>query len=107
MTDGDQNLHVLTEHIRKLSDQQDVAKDKLIGANRAIGDTASRVSSSHGLVCWPTSVALSSADTSRSAAGSTLQRVSTELSDKLSTAASNYDSADYRSGGKINQAGYM
>ena len=107
MTAQEKNLHVLTEHIRRLADQQDIASDRIIGANRAIGDTASRVTDTHGLVCAFTSASLSNADTARAAAGSALHKVSSELSEKLSTAASNYDNADYRASGKLNQAGNM
>lgn len=107
MTIETDNLHVLTEHVRKLADGQQTAADQITGANRAVGDVANRVSETHGVVCFLTSGALTDADTERKAAGSTLHSVSTDLCDKLTTAASNYDNADYRAGHAISQAGRM
>lgn len=107
MTVESDNLRVLTEHVRKLADQQLTAADQITGANRATSGAADQVSNSHGLVCFLTSNALSAADAARQSAGSALHRVSNDLSDKLTTAASNYDNADYRAGRRISQAGRM
>ncbi|MHA3018751.1 ESX-1 secretion-associated protein [Mycobacterium sp. BMJ-28] len=107
MTDQERNLHVLTDHVSDLAAKQETAANQITGANRAIGDTATRVRDTHGLVCSMTSAALSAADTARTAAGSTLHKVSSELSEKLCTAASNYQNADYRAGAHISQAGNM
>lgn len=101
------NLRVLTDHVRKLAVTQHTAADQITGASRSIGDVAARVSSTHGVVCSFTSVALDAADSARNAAGSALQKVSTDLSGKLDTAAANYDNADYRAGKQISQAGRM
>ncbi|SCX29121.1 ESX-1 secretion-associated protein [Mycolicibacterium fluoranthenivorans] len=105
--DQQHNLRVLTDHLRDLSNSQDKAADQILGANRAVGDTARRVSDSHGLVCSITSIALSTADTVRKEAGSTMEKVSRELSEKLTTAASNYENTDYLAGRKIDQTANM
>jgi hypothetical protein len=107
VSDQDQNLRVLTEHIIRLAEKQQTAADKVLGANRMTGDVASRVTSTHGLVCSATSLAVSGADTARKAAGEALHKVSTELSEKLTTAANNYNNADYRAGRSLGQACQM
>lgn len=99
MTDQQMNLHVLTEHIDKLAEKQHTAADKITGANRMTGgDIAYKVFSTHGAVCSPTSMVFSGVDTARKAAGAALHKVSSELAEKLTTAASNYNSIDYMSG---------
>lgn len=107
MTVETDNLRVLTEHVRKLADRQQAAADQITGANRATTGVADRVSDTHGLVCFLTSSALSAADEARQSAGSALHKVSNDLSEKLTTAAGNYDNADYRAGNRISQAGRM
>ena len=107
MTSEADNLRVLTEHVRKLSTKQHAAADQLTGASRAIAGVAEQVSSSHGLVCFLSTSALTTADTARTAAGSVLHTMSTDLAEKLIAAADNYDNADYRAGIRISQAGRM
>ncbi|MCV7355541.1 ESX-1 secretion-associated protein [Mycolicibacterium fluoranthenivorans] len=107
MTVEADNLHVLTEQVRKLSSKQRSAADQITGANRAIAGVADRVSSTHGLVCFLTTNALAAADGARNAAGSALHTASNDLSEKLTTAADHYDNADYRAGKRISQAGRM
>lgn len=105
MTDDQQhNLRVLTDHVGDLAEGQAKAANQIVGANREVGDTATRVSNSHGLVCSITSAALSTADAARKEAGSVLERTSRELSEKLTTAASNYNNADYLAGQKLDQS---
>lgn len=104
MSDQEQNLQVVTGHINHLAEKQHTAADKIMGANRATGDVASNLVSTHGLVCSATSIAVSTADTARKTAGATLHRVSTELEAKLNTAAVNYENADYRAGNSLGQA---
>jgi hypothetical protein len=103
MTDQEQNLEVVTKHLNLLATTQQTAADKILGANRTTGDVAESVSSTHGYVCWATNLAVSDADTARKAAGAALFRVSNELSEKLTTAGSNYDNADYMAGRSLGQ----
>ncbi len=104
MTDQDQNLHVVTGHINHLAEKQQTAANQILGANRTTGDMAGSVVSSHGLVCSATSLAVSRADTARTTAGAALYKVSTELAEKLTTAATNYGDVDYRAGRSLGQA---
>jgi hypothetical protein len=104
MTDQQQNLQVVTDHINLLAEMQRTAADKIVGANRTTGDVAGSVANTHGHVCWATSLAVSNADTARSAAGTVLHRVSNELSEKLTTAASNYNNTDYMAGRSLGDA---
>jgi Excreted virulence factor EspC, type VII ESX diderm len=104
MTDQQQNLQVVTDHITLLAGKQQTAADKLLGANRTSGDVSDSVASTHGYVCWATTLAVSNADTARKAAGAALFRVSNELSEKLTTAANNYNNADYMAGRSLGQA---
>jgi hypothetical protein len=98
MSVADENLHVVTDHINELAARQHTAADKITGGNRAIGDVAGHVLSTHGVVCGLTSLALMPVDTGRKAAGAVLAKVSTELEEKLKTAEANYNDADYRAG---------
>jgi hypothetical protein len=104
MTGQQQNLQVVTDHVRELAKRQQTAADKIMGANRTTGDVAANIFSSHGLVCSATSIAVSTAETARKAAGEAMYKVSTELVAKLNTAATNYDNVDYREGRSLGEA---
>lgn len=105
MSNREENLRVVTEHIDKLADRQSRAVDQFIGANRAAAAASDRVEATHGLICQLTSIALADADIARHVAGQTLQRVSSELAQKLENAARNYQSTDYMAGRKIGGCG--
>jgi hypothetical protein len=92
--DQEKNLKVLTEHILDLAKRQQTAVDQITGANRAIADPARNVQDTHGMVCEATHLAVSAAEEARRAAGSALFKVSTELGEKLNTAAARYDHTD-------------
>lgn len=104
MSDQEQNLRVVTSHINHLAAKQHTAVDNITGANRTTGTVAANVVSTHGLACSATSIAVSSADAARKAAGAALFTVSTELEAKLTTAAVNYADVDYRAGNSLGQA---
>ena len=76
----------------------------MTGANRTTADVAANIISSHGLACSATSFAVSIAETARKTAGTQLNKVSTELTAKLTTAAANYEDVDYREGRSLGQA---
>ena len=103
MTSPALNLNVLTSHIDQLAEIQMRATDQFTGANRAIVDTSSQVTATHGVICALTSAAVKAADEARTSAGAQLLRRSSELSAKLTTAASNYENVDYLSGKSIGQ----
>jgi hypothetical protein len=104
MSDQDQNLRVVTDHINELAKRQRTAADKITGANRGTGNAAADVLGTHGLVCWATSTAVSTAEEARTAAGAKLYQVSAEFSEKLTTAAINYNDADYRARKSLGRA---
>jgi hypothetical protein len=93
-TDQEKNLGVLTEHIRRLAERHQEAVNKITGANRSIVDPARNVQDTHGMVCEATHLAVSVAEEARRSAGSALFKVSTELGEKLTTAAARYDNTD-------------
>ena len=94
MTGFEQNLKVLTEHIRRLATEQQAAAGRIKVANQSAQDVAGDMWSTHGAVCAPTNIAMASAETARKSAGAALWKVSTELSEKLTSAADNYDNVD-------------
>lgn len=101
MGNREDNLRVVTEHIDRLAEHQQTAVDKYTGANRSAAGVASAVEATHGAICAATTLALADIDGARANAGQTVQRVSTELHDKLVNASKNYQSVDYMSGKKI------
>lgn len=104
MSDLDSNLKVVTDHLAELAGRQQTAADKITGANRETADIAAKIQESHGLICFATSQAMSRGEDARRDAGNTLYTVSTEFSQKLDTAAVNYNNVDYREGRSIGEA---
>lgn len=93
-----ENLVIVTEHINELAGNQRHAAGEIAVANRMTAGVASRVADTHGLVCFPTSSIMSTAAAAREAAGQALFKVSTQMAERLDTAASNYNSVDYMQG---------
>lgn len=104
-TDYEKNLTVLTEHILHLADKQQTAVNQITGANRSIVDPARSVLDTHGLACGATNLAVAAAEAARRTAGGKIEKVSTELAEKLAAAASNYENTDSTEGGNINTCG--
>jgi len=101
----EQNLKVLTDHIRDLAGKQRAAAGRIKVANESTGEVAGSMWSTHGVVCAATNMAVSAAETARDTAGTRLYKVSTELSENLNYAADNYDNVDYREGRNIDACG--
>jgi hypothetical protein len=99
----EQNLKVLTDHIRDLAGKQQAAAGRIKVANESVGGVADGMWSTHGVVCAATNMAVSAAETTRDTAGTRLYKVSTELSENLNYAADNYDNVDYREGRNIGE----
>jgi hypothetical protein len=97
----DLNLKVVTEHIDELAGHHETAADKILGANRFAQGVSARVESSHGLICHATNSAMADAESNRSTAGQALQRVSTELGEKLRNTSANYQNTDYMNHQKL------
>ncbi|MGH3644652.1 MAG: ESX-1 secretion-associated protein [Mycobacterium sp.] len=104
MTTAEPNLKVVTDHLTRLADIQQHAADLFTGANRTTGEVAENVSRTHGLVCAATNMAVSTAETARKAAGEILHKRSVEMAAQLTTAATNYNDADYRAGRSLGGA---
>jgi hypothetical protein len=104
MSDFELNLKVVTDHLGELGTSQQTAADKITGANRATADIAEKIDTTHGLVCFATSQAMSACEAARKDAGDTMYKVSTEFKEKLDTAAINYANVDYREGRSIGEA---
>lgn len=105
MSAQEQNLKVLTDHIRELAGKQQAAAGRIKVANESKGGIADSMWSTHGVACAATNMAVSAAETARDAAGTRLYKVSTELSENLNDAADNYDNVDYREGRNVDACG--
>ncbi|GAS90614.1 type VII secretion target [Mycolicibacterium brisbanense] len=104
MSNLELNLAVLTEFLDELGAKHQTAGDLIAGANRKAADVATKIESSHGLVCAATIQALSNGEP-RQIAGETLAKVAAEFHEKLGRAATNYNNVDYREGRTIGEAG--
>ena len=104
MTSAEQNLKIVTDHLARLSDNQRHASDLFIGANRSTDSVAENHARTHGLVCQVTNHALSAAEAARKSAGEILYEKSAEMAERLTTAATNYNDADYRAGRNLGGA---
>lgn len=104
MSDPDQKLQIVTEHVDHLAVKQHTAADAITTANRLTEGVSERITSTHGSACSATSSAMSAAEEARLAAGAALRQTSLDLADKLTGAAINYNDVDYRSGKSLGQA---
>ena len=104
-TESEENLQVLTDHVRHLTTVQLTAVDQITGANRSIVDPGRRMWDSHGVICSATNFAVSAAEAARRTAGGTLVKVSTDLAEKLTAAANGYENTDSAAGGNIDACG--
>ena len=57
----------------------------------------------HGVVCAPATMAVAAAEAARQSACAAMQSVSSDLSQKLDTAAQRYDEIDRTSRGNLDQ----
>lgn len=105
MSGQEDNLRVLTDHIRELAGRQHAAAGRINVSGDALGGVAGSMWSTHGVACAATNMAVSAAETARETAGTRLYKVSVELSENLNYAADNYDNVDYREGRNIDVCG--
>lgn len=87
--------------IRAKGDVQQQAADIIEKAKSAPDGASAHVFQTHGLVCSATAMALRSAETSRREAAEKMHEISTDLSVKLRTAATDYDKTDQQEGGNL------
>lgn len=95
MSSQTDNLRVLTEHIDDLAAKQTTAAGCLKIAGETVNDLASSVSSTHGVVCALSNMAVSAIESARDAADAKLWRMSHDLSERLGVASANYNNADW------------
>lgn len=95
-------LRVTTADLRKLSEQQGQVAGSIAAAGRAADGTLALVTVTHGPVCATTIAAISAAGLSRDAAAASLEKVSSGLATKLTTAAGKYDGADQDLANRLN-----
>ncbi|MGV0746077.1 ESX-1 secretion-associated protein [Mycolicibacterium sp. XJ870] len=92
----------VSEQILSTASIQADAATKIETAKSATHGTAGHVFQTHGLVCSPTAMALKSAELSRRNAAEKMHLISTDLSVKLTSAATEYDGTDQQEAGKLN-----
>lgn len=94
-------LNVLTSDLRDMSTTHDAAA----AGFSAAGDTTSfvewKVLATHGPICWSSQQALCEANEARKSAAETMMKTSNDLSQKLTTAATQYDQTDTRESGHL------
>ncbi|WP_102144926.1 ESX-1 secretion-associated protein [Mycobacterium hubeiense] len=83
MSAQEQNLKVLTDHIRDLAGRQQAAAGRINVSGDALSGVADNMWSTHGIACAATNMAVSGAETARETAGNRLYKVSVELSENL------------------------
>ncbi|MEN3222247.1 ESX-1 secretion-associated protein [Mycolicibacterium porcinum] len=91
----------VSDQIRSTSTVQGEAASLIQTAKSATDGTAGHLFQTHGLVCSPTAMALKSAELSRREAAEKMHEISTDLSVKLRTAATDYDKTDQQEGGNL------
>lgn len=95
MSDLDDNLRVLTEHVDDLAAKQTTAAGDLKIAGETVNDLASSVWATHGVVCAASNMAVEAIESLRDAADATLWRMSHDLAERLRAASVNYNNADW------------
>lgn len=95
------DLRVTTAHVRELSAKQAAAAAQIGLAATATQGVSAAMWVNHGLICAPSTMAVSAAEDARSHACVGMQSVSTDLEEKLDAAADRYDRVDAQSGRSI------
>lgn len=104
MSDLEDNLRVLTEHVDDLAAKQTTAAGELKTAGETVNDLASSVWATHGVVCAASNMVVSSIEAARDAADAKLWAVSHDLSERLRTASANYNNSDWIAGEEIDNS---
>lgn len=96
-----ENLRVLTEHIDEIAAKQTTAAGTLKIAGETVNDLESSVWNTHGVVCAASNMAVAAVETARDDARTKLWKMSHDLSERLRTASTNYNNADWLAGRDI------
>lgn len=94
-------MRVDTARVRKLSATQGEAASQIGAAANVADGVSACMWVNHGLICAPTNIAVAAAELTRRSACTSIQSVSTDLSQKLNTAADKYDQTDAQASAKI------
>jgi hypothetical protein len=94
-------LRVITERVRKLAATQGEAAGQIAGVAGIADGVSTSMWANHGLICAPTNIAVAAAELTRTNACAAMQSVSADLSQKLNTAADQYDQTDAHAAAKI------
>lgn len=98
MNGREKNLRVLTEHVTWLAEKQHAASGRITVANQAVNGAADTISSTHGVACLATHLAVIQSESARETAGSKIYEIATGLEERLRTAAALYGNTDYQNG---------
>lgn len=88
------SLNVTTSHVRELSAKQQEAAAQLQTATSSADGIEVRLWRTHGLICFPSTIAATFAHQARTSAGTRLKASSMDLHEKLTHAADKYDEVD-------------
>ena len=96
------NVRVLTDHVNELAGKQEASGYRILAAKRAVDDgVAARMWLTHGPICARTNMAVSAAESARTAAVSAQYTLSEGLAERLRWASVNYNDADWRAAERI------
>ncbi len=101
MSDLEQNLLVLTGHIRALEGRQRDLGSTFHIASQADAELGAKVWDTHGLASALMNSAVSTAVATRAAGLKNMSKISYQLAERLDEAAANYDNVDWREGRNI------
>jgi uncharacterized protein YukE len=99
---ADGQMTVTYGELQRLSARQDRIAESLVAAGSTTQDTVQNLVVSHGVVCAPSTAAITEAVTARTSAAATMGSISTELSGKLRHGAASYDGTDQKQQGRLN-----
>lgn len=94
-------LNVLTSDLRDMSTTHDAAAAGFSSAGDATSFVEWKVLATHGPICWSSQQALCEANEARKSASEAMMEASNDLSQKLTTAASQYDQTDAQESGTL------
>ena len=96
-------LRVTATHVRELSARQGEAQAQIESASTVTDGLSAAMWANHGVVCAPANMAVAAAEAARQSACAAMRLVSSDLSQKLDTAAARYNEIDRASRSNLDQ----
>lgn len=96
-------LGVTAAHVRELSATQGQAEAQIQTASTVTNGVSASMLVNHGIACSGSIAAVAMADRAREAACSAMALMSSDLSEKLGTAADRYDKMDEAMGDRLGE----